>query len=275
MQRWWHILLTHSIFVSLCAGALCVQSFHLMNVPVNWHLCLSIGCFTLGGYNLYWMISTFHFSARSLLQVFFNQPLHTTLFFLGTIAGIGFILPYPNAYPWLFATVVAGCMYALPLFISHSGISLRVPGAVKTILLAVVWAIATVWVPLSANEFSWALIPLLFLRFSFIFMLNIIFDVGDAANDKQLNVRSLVTDNPIQRIHFWMGITICMYALAVVCFVWLSLEVLTGVFLLLLLWPVVVLYKKAFSKQLYHFYYLYTDGLMLCSAVATYLAGIA
>lgn len=274
MQRGWHMILTHSVFVSICAGALCVQSYHLMSRPVHWPLCLAVSCFTLAGYNVYWLISKFHFSSQSLLRVLLQQPAHGAFFFLGTVTGVTLIVSYPVTFPWLLITAVIGGMYALPLLFSISGTRLPVPGVVKTVLLAVVWTIATVLVPLADSEDASALISLLLIRFFFIFMLNIIFDVGDAANDRQLNLRTLATDSSSRNLYGWMAFSIGIYTTAIVYSVWHFLPVLTGVVLWSMVLPVAMLFRKAFSKQSYHFYYLYTDGLMLCSAVATYLAGI-
>lgn len=275
MHRGWRILFTHSVFVSVCAGALCVQSFLLTNLPIHWPLCFSVSAFTLGGYNLYWLISKQHFSARSIQQVLRAEWLHGLLFFAGTLTGIGLALPYQASYIWFLITALLGGMYTIPLFRYTSKLTLRVPGSVKTILLGLVWTVATVMVPLPGEVSTSSLWFLCVMRFAFILMLNIIFDVGDAANDKALQVRSLATDVQPKAIHLWMGAACIVYFLTVFFWMWLSLPYLLGLALWVWLWPIVVLYRKAFYRQSYWFYYVYTDGLMLCAAVATYLAGIA
>lgn len=273
MKRFWHFVLSNSFFVSLCAGAMTFQTYQLLNLTVDYSICIAISLLTLSGYNLYWLISKQHFGNVHFHQLIWRQKVHASLFLLASIAALILIIPITHIHVWIGVTALFGMLYALPLLqnVFHSLI-FKI-GAFKTILLAIVWTMATVVVPFADKPFNAAFVFFCLHRFTFIFMLNIIFDVGDATQDRQRNVHSLVTDSTPKGLLRWFVITMVLYVLATVALI-NNISFLQVIVLITMLIPIWVLYQKAHRQQPYHFYYVYTDGLMICSALATYLAGI-
>jgi len=273
-MKWLHFILSHSIFISLCAAALCYQSYELLNVVPDNRVYLLVFCSTLSSYNLYWLISKYYFSKEKNKLTFLKKHFtNLLLFFLASFGAAYCMFLIPVIIPFVAVAVILTLLYSLPLSPIRASF-LRNAGFIKTLLLAFTWTYVTIIIPVQIDLFKITTgIAILFTaRFAFMLMLCSIFDSRDIAIDKMHSLRSLATDVSRGTLKIIMGIFFLIYLSAgsllrqnfsttpqVIAFF------ITGIL-------VFFIYILSLKKQGYVFYYFVVDGLMLFSAGATYVA---
>jgi hypothetical protein len=276
-MKWFQFILSHSIFIAVCGAALAFQTTHLLRLDANVYIYGFIFFATLCSYNFYWIISKTSFSdKKNLKAICANVATNMIIFF---IAGLGLLFClFKSALPlnYVITAVVLTILYAIPLLPFKALHFTRKAGFIKTVLLSFTWAYVTAFIPLQKtylllNEADLFVISR---RFLFMLMLCIIFDNRDKNVDKMRGLHSLATDlGPIL-------LTILIYGIFAILFITnflfqdygitfqqsialqISTVALLGVYLL------------SAKKRSYMFYYFVVDGMMLFSALATYIASI-
>jgi 4-hydroxybenzoate polyprenyltransferase len=274
-MRWLHFILSYSIFSSLCAMALCYQSFTLLHIRPDAFVYVFIFFSTLSSYNFYWLISKYTFSKQATFSRFIKNNLLYIFFFL--LAGMGMMVSLyflPQVYPHVAIAIVLTLLYSLPLWPFKFSVFLRKAGVLKTILLAFTWAYVTVIIPAVPVLFTEgkAVIILMTARFFFMLMLCSIFDRRDKKIDEIHALRSLATEVSQRTLHAIMILTFIVYLAAGFLVRYhfsdnnqLFAFLITG----LVVWWV---YRLSLKEQGYIFYYFLVDGLMLFSAGTTFIA---
>jgi hypothetical protein len=274
-MRWLHFLLSHSIFISCCALALCYQTYTLLHVQGDGLVYGFVFFSTLCSYNFYWLISKYSFRKTAGVKFFLKNNLsYVSIFFIAGAGTLFFLLKLPGIIPWVAIAVALTIIYSLPLWPFPFAKQLRNAGFLKTTLLAFTWAYVTTIIPgIRIHGGGWnPLLTLFAARFFFMALLCIIFDTRDIKVDKMNALRSLATDVSQQLLGKIM-------VFAFICYIAAGLAVrlhfgdnsqltaflITG----LLVWWV---YTASRKPQGYIFYYFVVDGLMLFSAAATFIA---
>lgn len=272
-MRLLRFLISHSVFISLCAAALCYQTGILLGISVSeWVYLLVFSC-TLGGYNLYWLISKFSFGNRSLKNFFANNLSNILLLFLSAIGSGIALINKPDLWPHLLAGIALTLLYALPLLPRISAHFKRF-GFLKTTLLAFTWTYITISFPVAGAEVDGgALYWLAIARFSFLLMLCAIFDMRDASVDKVRAFHSLATDISPRRLRHLMIISFALFLAA-----GMRLRVFTNNDIHLIAFAITalatwVVYRMSLQRNRgYYFYYFFVDGLMMFSSLLTIVA---
>ncbi len=276
-MKWVKFFLSHSLFISFCAVALCYQTYLLLHIPADYKIFLFIFFATLSSYNFYWLVSKFSFNTYKSFTSFIKA--NSSYLLIWVIAGIGlFIMALQLIYlwPYIFAAVCLTLIYSMPLWPFKWVIVLRKAGFLKTTLLSFTWAYVTVVFPavpvLLTDVFS--ISALFAARFFFMLLLCTIFDKRDVETDKLHALHSLATDIKLSTLHLIMALVFVGY---LVSGFWLRSHLkddgqliaffITGI---LVAWA----YLASLKKQGYVFYYFLIDGLMLVSALGTWLAYI-
>ncbi|MBS1734247.1 MAG: hypothetical protein JST02_13210 [Bacteroidetes bacterium] len=274
-MKWLNFILSHSIFISICAFALCMQSFQLLHIAANYTIPTLVFFATLGSYNFYWLISKYYFAPKTGLLTFLRQNAMNVVFLLLASVGILFCLfTERHLLPEILVSAGLTLLYSVPLWPGSRPAYFKKAGFVKTVLLAFTWTYVTVVIP--AGEGIWIhTTPALLLftaRFLFMLMLCIIFDSRDAAVDKMRSLHSLATAVTKKTLGIIMALVFACYVATGVVLRYffddrpqLVAFLLTGIIVLLV-------YRLSLKKQGYVFYYFWVDGLMLISALATYIA---
>jgi hypothetical protein len=276
-MRLLHFILSHSIFIALCAVGLCYQTSLLLHISNDRFIYGFIFFSTICSYNFYWLLSKFYFYNDGLSLHFVKK--HVSFFIIFSIALLStsyFLFALPAIIPYAFIGIISTLLYSLPLWPFPFLKKLQRLGFFKTLLLAFTWAYVTTIVPavsLLATDFV-AVFILFAARFCFMLLLCIIFDKRDMAVDKTHGLHSLATDtasvkldiiiNAVFVIYFLMGLLLRfhfndkpqMFAFLI-----------TGA----IVWYVYTLSRKT---QGYLFYYFLVDGLMIVTAGASYLASL-
>jgi 4-hydroxybenzoate polyprenyltransferase len=167
-------------------------------------------------------------------------------------------------------------LYTIPLLPFKIFHIARKAGLLKTFLLAFTWAFVTVYIPYKQTPTGnfITLIMLFNNRFLFMLMLCIIFDARDTRVDKIRGLQSLTTIiKPATVQYIMLGIFAAYILNGIVLRVYYN-EVMQIIALLVTGVVTAVVYFFSLKKQGYFFYYFLVDGLMLFSALATYVASI-
>ncbi|MBU9937495.1 MAG: hypothetical protein KTQ13_12640 [Ferruginibacter sp.] len=276
-MKWLHFILSHSFFVSFCAVALAFQTGRLLHVDIPAYLYGFIFFATLCSYNFYWILSRFSFSGTVPIAVFLEKEATGISLFLISLAGmVYFLLISPVQLNQVAMAVLFTVAYSVPLLPFKFLHFTRKAGVLKTVLLAFTWTYVTAFLPMQTGWglLSGADIFILTRRFLFMLMLCIIFDNRDKAVDKIRGLHSLATVlKPNQLLLLITVIFIILFGtnfLSVQYGVSLKQSIALQTSTIALL----VVYFFSTRKQGYLFYYFVVDGLMLFSALATFVAGI-
>ena len=118
VMKWLNFILSHSIFISICAFALCMQSFQLLHIPVNWSHTGPVFFATLGSYNFYWLISKYYFATKNRPVNISPQQCHECCFPAAGISG-DFILLFTERHmlPEILVSVGLTLLYSVPLWL--------------------------------------------------------------------------------------------------------------------------------------------------------------
>ncbi len=172
--------------------------------------------------------------------------------------------------------LILNMLYIVPLLpIKALGFTKRF-GFLKTILLAFTWMYVTGFLPmqqpaLALTNFE---IVLLINRFLFMLLLCVVFDNRDVAVDKIKGLKSLATDMKPGSVKFLVLMLLILLVCSVYVLQYLGLDVEPAIALLISAIAAGYIFYLSLQKRSYFFYYFFVDGLMLFSALATYIAGI-
>jgi hypothetical protein len=270
-MKWFYFILSHSIFIAICSVALSFQTFQLTTYPINKFTLGFIFFATLLSYNLYWQLSksaNFFFTKKDI-----GIYVALASYFLLTIF---YFIHSPLQFRVVYPAIMLNGLYILPLLPFKPLSILKKIGFAKTLLLAFTWAYVTVVIPIN-KPFLYlddGKLLLFFSRFLFMLILCIIFDTRDIAIDKIKGLHSLATDTR----------PIALKIISLLCFVLLlftnyqmhqyGLSIYYNIALLLAIAALAILYYLSTKKRDYLFYYFFVDGMMLFSAILTYLASV-
>lgn len=274
-MRFLQFILSHSIFIALCALGLCYQTGLILHTKNNINLYGFVFFSTICSYNFYWLLSKFYFTKKVFNTGFLKEQLSfVVLFIIALVCTVYFLNNLFFLIPHVLVGISLTLLYSLPLWPFRFAKKLKKLGFFKTVLLAFTWAYITTILPavnlLTTNAvLVWVLLAA---RFCFMLLLCVIFDKRDITVDKSHGLHSLATDTlpkTLNRIiyvvfisYFIMGLFLRyhfndkpqMFAFLI-----------TGGFV----WWV---YTLSFKKQGYFFYYFLVDGLMLVSATGSFVA---
>ena len=276
-MKWLHFILSHSIFIAICAVALAFQTVQLRHFNSTFPVYGFIFFATLSSYNFYWVLSRLSFLEGSVTAGFLKKEAIPISLFVFSGAGLLFCLEQ-SSIPFNF--VLTACLltvfYSIPLLPFTFLTFIRRLGVLKTIMLAFTWTYVTAFIPLQKTYLLLDNADLFIItrRFLFMFMLCIIFDSRDIAVDKLRGLRSLATDlSPaiLQLLTYSVfivlfGTNFLSTSYGVTSYQSIALQVSTIALL--------VVYFYSIRKQGYLFYYFLVDGLMLFSALSTFIASI-
>ena len=265
-------ILSHSIFISICAAALCLQADVLLHLPHDVNIYGFILCSTLCSYNFYWLLSKFYFSNTIVSLAFAKR--HFSFIVLCAIAGAGmifFLLRILDLLPYIVGGIFLTLLYSLPLWPLSFATKLQKAGFFKTTLLALTWAYVTTILPAVRvlHTETAPVLALLAARFFFMLLLCTIFDMRDISVDKMHGLRSLATDLSKRTLSVIINIVFICYLISGLLVRFYFHDDLQMVFFLLTGIITFIVYRLSLKPQGYIFYYFLVDGLMLISAAGT------
>ena len=276
-MKWVHFILSHSIFIAFCGVALAFQTALLMHLEVNIYEYGFIFFATLCSYNFYWLLCRFSLANHFSLGLFLRNEFLEIVLLSFSAAGMAWCFAYSHLQlSTLWPAMGLTILYALPLLPFRFLHFTRRAGVLKTTVLAFTWTYVTAYIPLHKNVMlmspaEWFIFTR---RFLFMLMLCIIFDSRDIAVDKIRGLRSLATDLSPKTLRSLIIILFVILFASNFGFHYFGVSIPETIALQLSTIALLITWYLSTKKQGYYFYYFIVDGLMLFSALATYIAAI-
>ena len=276
-MKWLHFILSHSVFIALCAVAIAFQTVLLLHLQADIFLYGFIFFATMCSYNFYWLLSKYSLAGNFSLAFFLRKEVIEIGLLVFAAAGMFFCffssgLQVNNVWPAIFFTI----LYALPLLPFRFLRFARKAGVLKTTLLAFTWTYVTAFIPLQKSLLLLTDAELFIItrRFLFMLMLCIIFDSRDIAVDKIRGLHSLATDLSPKVLRYLIIVIFIILFATNFLFHYFGVTIAQTIALQVSTIVLLIAYYYSTKKQGYLFYYFFIDGLMLFSALATYIASI-
>ncbi len=189
-----------NIWVAIAVSALCVVTYMDMSMAIQYDYIFLVFFGTISMYNFQRLIrmhimvqEVYHLRARWYKKLY-KWNLLGLMLCIAPILYFGMQIQLTNYWPMLLAAVIS-LAYPLPVYKSSKGwMRLRDFPLFKIVLVSLVWAIVSVWIPRQLTMNSWNFNGVLqFLeRFIFIFAITIPFDIRDVRYDKQPTIPKLI-----------------------------------------------------------------------------------
>jgi 4-hydroxybenzoate polyprenyltransferase len=275
-----HFILSHSIFIACCAVSLCFQTNVLLHIAHNEMLYGFIFFSTLCSYNFYWLLSKFYFSNRKFDLLFIKREFTFFLIFIvAAICTCYFVLQLPWLLTFIAVGLIFTLLYSLPLWPFSFTKKLQHTGFLKTILLSFTWAYVTALLPvLDVYDVNFTLTPYILLlfasRFFFMLLLCIIFDTRDISIDKINGLHSLATDVSNKKLRIIVAVVYFLHILSALFFCFYYSNIPQGIAFIFIAIVFLIIYTQSLKNNNYVFYYFGVDGLMLLSAMSSFIAGL-
>src|SRR6478735_4306254 len=203
-QSAFDFLLFSNIFMSLCAVAQALITFHLIDSKPVYTVLGLLFTSTLGIYNFSILLSTPKHPEKSPYKrvrwffAHYRLMVTFTMISLLSLIPLFFLLSMESRILLVFSAILSFC-YSLPLFtVGEQKFGLRnIPG-LKTFLITLVWTLSCVLLPvLEAQDLRLADIStrditiMMAKRFLLIFALAIPFDIRDLFSDRQAGLKTI------------------------------------------------------------------------------------
>jgi len=264
---------SHSFFAAACAAGLSWQTGILLNQTVTYSLLLYVFFSTLAGYNFYWIIAK-KTSVTTISASFIKQiSSYLILLITSSLLMLYLFAQFPQL--WIPSLVSASCtvVYSWPLWKNSPKRMFLSMGVLKTFLLAITWTYVTIWFPLAGKMLEWTPDFLLHLSFRFLFMLIlcILFDKRDLEADQKRSYSSVATVFTDKQLKLLCNA--CFLLMLLVSLLSWKTNSSQTVLLsnLASVAAAYLLYRLSFKPRGYYFYYFLVDGLMLFSAMVTFI----
>lgn len=278
LKRFLQILVFRNYFIALCAAAMIFATDILNGIPVRLtHYTIFITCTTFLLYNFHTYsfkldYSDFRKLYRSYLDLKISLAEQILFSAITIIAIIELFFLSENVILWLVPFGILSLLFSIPLWGIKRKFRIRESLFVKMPLLAMVWSVTTVIIPLVDQNIDHTSAFVIFqtlCRFIFVFLLYIPFEIRDMEIDKRENIKTLPAVFGIGKtrllgvvmvnleiiIHHLMPIrTLDMYALD------LSSLIALG-----------YIFVKVQNRESY-FYKLFVDGTMILRFLFLYFA---
>lgn len=206
LQKPLDFLLFSNIFISLGAAAQGLVTYHLLNKPINLSIILFLFFSTILTYNFSILIQNPKNPRQSVFKrvrwIFSHFKLNIAITLTAAIfLFVAFVFLNFNTQILVLLLGVLSISYALPIFYYNGKrLSLRnIPG-LKLFLIALVWALSSVLLPIMELKNSgqieisdYHIFILIAKRFLFIMAITIPFDVRDMFQDKVYGLKTIAT----------------------------------------------------------------------------------
>lgn len=197
------VFLFGSIFIAICAVAMCIETNLLLHLPLN-NLPFYLFVFgaTLVQYNLhYFFKTTAVINSKRLAWSLKNKSIHKFLIVFGLILITYSLFSFQLRHFIILLILGAlAFLYSFPLLPFSNKKRIKDFGLLKIITLALLWTLVTVWFPVDQINVSGLSFQLIFIRrFIFIFILCLLFDIRDTEVDRKQNIATLAVKLGIKK----------------------------------------------------------------------------
>lgn len=255
----------YHFIVAIAATLFAAETYILVQQQANITILLLVFASTLAAYSLADLELCFFSGEKNKINISVSGTKPSVVFTSASAVTVLLCLHYlESRYLLLLCLVVSvAVLYINPVRIqTRRLLGIRHIFIFKNITLALVWAIATVWVPLMAVKLNLFLQEhnIIFLRrFLFVFGLALIFDVRDIEKDKMAAMRTVATEYGVLATKAFAITALALFFLLTFLTPIASASIalsISAIMAMLVVWQV-----KTSSSALY--YLVAVDGLMI------------
>lgn len=210
------IFLFGSIFISVCAVAMCIETNLLLHLPLN-QLSFYLFVFgaTLAQYNMHYSFKKMAVvNSKRLAWSIQNKNMHLIFIICGAVFIIYSLFSFrPHHFMILLVLGGIAFLYSFPLLPFVRKKRIKDYGLLKIITLALLWTLVTVWFPANERVYYGLTFKLIFVRrFIFIFILCLLFDIRDTEVDRKEDISTLSVKLGVKRSYILCYILILVFA---------------------------------------------------------------
>ncbi|MBK0383128.1 hypothetical protein I5M32_09175 [Pedobacter sp. SD-b] len=272
-------LLFSNIFISLGAAAQGLVTYHLLGFAINWYI---IGCLffsTIVSYNFSILIqkpkNPQNSEYRRVRWIFAHYKLNLAITVLAALALMPcfFELGFKPQVLLVFLGIIS-IGYSTPLFSTGGAkYGLRnIPG-LKLLLIALVWALSSVWLPyleIAANQqinlSKPDLFILIFKRLLFVTAITIPFDIRDMLQDTKYKLKTIATVYGEKKAYLFCQILLVVYLILLFFFRSGGFNIDFFALTLTIILTAWLIFKSKWEKNEYY-YFFYLDGTLILQYV--------
>lgn len=276
LKKFLEAILFSSIFISICAVALCIETNLLLHFNLNsFSFYLFVFGATLVQYNLHYLFkkSTVE-NSRRLAWTLKNKAAHKILIAIGSALVIISLFSFHlHHFLILLAFGAVALLYSFPFLPLKKKKRIKDFGLLKIITLALLWTMVTVWFPVSDNTFKGTSFYLIFYRrFIFMFVLCLLFDIRDTEIDRKEDISTISVKLGVKKSYTLCKVLLAIFAIISMGQFIYSPEIL--VLIAMLISAAATVFTINFSKKNNSdFTYLAcVDGMMLLQALLVIFA---
>nr|WP_288810264.1 hypothetical protein [uncultured Sphingobacterium sp.] len=284
LRKLFYITIYTNLLIAMAAMAQCALTYIIFERPINWYIVLVEGTATLLLYNfsLWWSKPKKPKESKfPRTRWIFNHE--WVMWVNNSIALIvlAFCLWHIHLHSFLFLGFIGllSLLYGMPLFTFHDRkVGLRqIPGA-KIFHIALVWVCSSVMLPyielVSAGDkiTQWVFIALCGLKFVFLIICTLPFDIRDIQQDSYYHLRTLpnmLGEQRAKNLTYTLLVLHCLLVLIVPYMMYVKVGlILTNILIFALL-------KLAVFRTKEHYHYAYLlDGSLVLQFLIVILVGI-
>lgn len=266
-----------NIFITICALVMSMYTSVFFSAAISSKLLLFTAAGTLCSYSFHWLLPSTHtqLSPRENWSVL-NRLLLTVLFILSAAVSI-YSAALLSDHLWkLFPLALLTFFYSSGKLPRGPFVLFRKYFIGKTIYLALIWSLVTVYLPIIISDTVWQTPHTLFLlnRFFFLFAICILFDLRDKELDTLQGIRSLITILSPIGIKNLFFFSLLLSMLAAVPLIFFSFSAMG---LVILNFPVLItaaVYRFSTQTRSELWFYFVLDGLMMLSGAAAIILAL-
>jgi len=195
IKKFTDFILFSSIFISLCAVAMCIETNILLGLPLN---NFSFYCFvfgaTLAQYNMHYLAKTIAVKNSQRLAWSQNKKqLHLVLVIVGMVLILFSFFSFHLKH-FIILACLGGIsfLYSFPFLPFDKKRRIKDYGFLKIMTITLLWTLVTVWFPVNSMAFDKYLFFFVFVkRFVFMFILCLLFDIRDIDIDSEEKINTL------------------------------------------------------------------------------------
>lgn len=280
-------LLFSNLFIAICAVAQGLVTYHLLNARPDWYILAILFFGTIGVYNFSMLLSkpknpeNAQFARVRWIFSHHRLIISITLISVLCLIPLGLIyLSIEGKLLMIFTALLALC-YNIPfLTLNNQKIGLRnIPG-IKLFLIALVWSISCVLLPVVELEQNHQInistaetLLLVAKRFMFIAAITIPFDIRDLFQDKLYALKTIPVMLGERKAMIFCQILLIGYLALLLLFSQsINADIIALTITLILTgW---LIFKSNLKKNEYY-YFLYLDGTMLLQYLLLLLVSVA
>ncbi|HSZ71232.1 MAG TPA: hypothetical protein VK750_01065 [Cytophagaceae bacterium] len=260
-----------NVWLALCAVAQGLLTYRLLRVDYSFSVVAILFLATFFIYNFRVLfnkdIVEKHKEERTsghMRWMAYHAKLLSALSIVSLVAMIPFVLGLKGKTIVVFFIVaVLALAYALPLFTKSTGLR-HLPG-LKTFLVALVWTLSTVLIPVVESGVAFAplvLKGLLIKRFILLFTLALVFDIRDEQTDKENELHTIATYFGSDKTRKLCLILLLIELTLIYCYDYTADQRLCYAFMLYTLLVAAVVWGGKYNRSIFYYFFL-VDGMMV------------